>query len=226
MFMKLSSYIKQYRKNQRISMQVFADKCGLSKGYISMLENDFVPANTNKKITPSVDSLKKLSKGLDISFDELISMVDGEVSWSEENKEIILPTPEVTRTINIYEPLSCGNGLFVDDNLMTTMSIPESMLPKGKKVLFGQYASGDSMVNKGINDGDLLIFSKEECVSGDVGCFCIDENMATCKTLRIVGQQIMLMPANEKYEPIVVDPINFKCVGKLVLVINKRWDED
>lgn len=223
--MKLSDYIKEYRKGHKISMQVFADKCGLSKGYISMLENDFVPANTNKKITPSVDSLKKLSKGMEMSFDELISMVDGEVSWSDDSREIILPMAETVRTINIYEPLSCGSGLFVDDNLVTTMSVPESMLPKSKKVLFGQYASGDSMINKGINDGDLLIFSKEECVSGDVGCFCIDENMATCKTLRIVGQQIMLMPANEKYEPIVVDPMNFKCVGKLVLVLNKRWDE-
>lgn len=224
--MNLSSYLKKYRSEHKITMQGLADKCGLSKGYISMLENDFVPSNTKKKITPSVDSLKKLSKGLNISFDDLISMVDGDVSWSEESTtQIILPNPEPTRSINIYQPLSCGSGLFVDDNLVTTMSIPESMLPRGKKALFGQYASGDSMINKGINDGDLLIFSKEECISGDVGCFCIDENVATCKTLRIVGQQIMLMPANDKYEPIVVDPMNFKCVGKLVLVINKRWNE-
>ncbi len=207
--------IRQKRISLGLSQEELAEKVGYkSKSTINKIESG---ANTKRGLDQT--KIKAFANALNTTPAYLMG-------WEEKSQEIELPTPEVTRTINIYEPLSCGSGLFVDDNLVTTMSVPESMLPKGKKVLFGQYASGDSMVNKGINDGDLLIFSKEECVSGDVGCFCIDENVATCKTLRIVGQQIMLMPANDKYEPIVVDPINFKCVGKLVLVINKRWDED
>lgn len=209
--MNTGDIIKKLRKEHKLTQEDLGAIIGVQKSAIAKYENGRV--ENLKRST-----IEKLANYFNVSPSYILGI--------QEGVDIDLPTPEVTRAINIYEPLSCGNGLFVDDNLMTTMSIPESMLPKGKKVLFGQYASGDSMVNKGINDGDLLIFSKEECVSGDVGCFCIDENMATCKTLRIVGQQIMLMPANEKYEPIVVDPINFKCVGKLVLVINKRWDED
>ena len=209
--MNTGDIIKKLRKEHKLTQEDLGAIIGVQKSAIAKYENGRV--ENLKRST-----IEKLANYFNVSPSYILGI--------QEGVDIDLPTPEVTRTINIYEPLSCGSGLFVDDNLMTTMSIPESMLPKGKKVLFGQYASGDSMVNKGINDGDLLIFSKEECVSGDVGCFCIDENVATCKTLRIVGQQIMLMPANEKYEPIVVDPINFKCVGKLVLVINKRWDED
>ena len=209
--MNTGDIIKKLRKEHKLTQEDLGAIIGVQKSAIAKYENGRV--ENLKRST-----IEKLANYFNVSPSYILGI--------QEGVDIDLPTPEVTRTINIYEPRSCGSGLFVDDNLMTTMSIPESMLPKGKKVLFGQYASGDSMVNKGINDGDLLIFSKEECVSGDVGCFCIDENMATCKTLRIVGQQIMLMPANEKYEPIVVDPINFKCVGKLVLVINKRWDED
>lgn len=209
--MDTGDIIKKLRKEHKLTQEDLGAIIGVQKSAIAKYENGRV--ENLKRST-----IEKLANYFNVSPSYILGI--------QEGVDINLPTPEVTRTINIYEPLSCGNGLFVDDNLMTTMSIPESMLPKGKKVLFGQYASGDSMVNKGINDGDLLIFSKEECVSGDVGCFCIDENMATCKTLRIIGKQIMLMPANEKYEPIVVDPINFKCVGKLVLVINKRWDED
>lgn len=209
--MDTGDIIKKLRKEHKLTQEDLGAIIGVQKSAIAKYENGRV--ENLKRST-----IEKLATYFNVSPSYILGIQDG--------VDVKLPTPEVTRTINIYEPLSCGNGLFVDDNLMTTMSIPESMLPKGKKVLFGQYASGDSMVNKGINDGDLLIFSKEECVSGDVGCFCIDENMATCKTLRIVGQQIMLMPANEKYEPIVVDPINFKCVGKLVLVINKRWYEN
>lgn len=209
--MNTGDIIKKLRKEHKLTQEDLGAIIGVQKSAIAKYENGRV--ENLKRST-----IEKLANYFNVSPSYILGI--------QEGVDVDLPTPEVTMTINIYEPLSCGSGLFVDDNLMTTMSIPESMLPKGKKVLFGQYASGDSMVNKGINDGDLLIFSKEECVSGDVGCFCIDENMATCKTLRIVGQQIMLMPANEKYEPIVVDPINFKCVGKLVLVINKRWDED
>lgn len=209
--MNTGDIIKKLRKEHKLTQEDLGAIIGVQKSAIAKYENGRV--ENLKRST-----IEKLANYFNVSPSYILGI--------QEGVDVDLPTPEVTRTINIYEPLSCGSGLFVDDNLVTTMSVPESMLPKGKKVLFGQYASGDSMVNKGINDGDLLIFSKEECVSGDVGCFCIDENMATCKTLRIVGQQIMLMPANEKYEPIVVDPINFKCVGKLVLVINKRWDEN
>lgn len=209
--MDTGDIIKKLRKEHKLTQEDLGAIIGVQKSAIAKYENGRV--ENLKRST-----IEKLATYFNVSPSYILGI--------QEGVDINLPTPEVTRTINIYEPLSCGSGLFVDDNLVTTMSVPESMLPKGKKVLFGQYASGDSMINKGINDGDLLIFSKEECVSGDVGCFCIDENVATCKTLRIVGQQIMLMPANEKYEPIVVDPINFKCVGKLVLVINKRWDED
>lgn len=209
--MDTGDIIKKLRKEHKLTQEDLGAIIGVQKSAIAKYENGRV--ENLKRST-----IEKLATYFNVSPSYILGI--------QEGVDINLPTPEVTRTINIYEPLSCGSGLFVDDNLVTTMSVPESMLPKGKKVLFGQYASGDSMVNKGINDGDLLIFSKEECVSGDVGCFCIDENVATCKTLRIVGQQIMLMPANEKYEPIVVDPINFKCVGKLVLVINKRWDEN
>lgn len=209
--MDTGDIIKKLRKEHKLTQEDLGAIIGVQKSAIAKYENGRV--ENLKRST-----IEKLATYFNVSPSYILGI--------QEGVDINLPTPEVTRTINIYEPLSCGSGLFVDDNLVTTMSVPESMLPKGKKVLFGQYASGDSMVNKGINDGDLLIFSKEECVSGDVGCFCIDENMATCKTLRIVGQQIMLMPANEKYEPIVVDPMNFKCVGKLVLVLNKRWDED
>ena len=38
--MKLSEYIKIYRKANKMTVQEFADKAGLSKGYISQLENE------------------------------------------------------------------------------------------------------------------------------------------------------------------------------------------
>ena len=143
------------------------------------------------------------------------------MGWEEDTTPVTLPHPEPVTFVNIYQPLSCGTGLFIEDNIISTISVPTSMLPRSKKDLFAQYASGDSMIGKGIYDGDLLIFSKENCESGEIGCFCIDENVATCKILKIVEKQILLMPANDKYDPIPVDVEKYRCVGKLVLRMNR-----
>ena len=53
-------------------MQDFADACGLSKGYISMLEHDRHPQN-NKKVVPSLNTYAKLAKGMHVSLGELLS---------------------------------------------------------------------------------------------------------------------------------------------------------
>ena len=198
--------LKMLRERHNLSQRELADELNISKSSVGMYERGIRE--------PNFEMLETIADYFNVDMNYLLGQKD-------TTTQILLPYPEATKLLNIYQPLSCGSGMFVDDNVITTISIPESMLPKGKKTLFGQYASGDSMIGKDIHDGDLLIFSKEDCSNGDVGCFCIDDNIATCKTLRIIGKQIMLMPANDKYEPIIVDPINFRCVGKLVLVIKK-----
>ena len=45
--MELSVFIRQYRKSNGLTMQKFADRAGLTKGFISQIENDF--RNSNSK---------------------------------------------------------------------------------------------------------------------------------------------------------------------------------
>ena len=59
-----------------MSQRQFAKKCGgLSNGYVSMLENDFNPA-TQKSIVPSLDKLKCIAQGMDMTLNELLDIVD------------------------------------------------------------------------------------------------------------------------------------------------------
>ncbi|MEA4821897.1 MAG: helix-turn-helix transcriptional regulator [Erysipelotrichales bacterium] len=88
--MNLSQFIRSYRKANKLTMQELADKSGLSKGYISMLENDN-NYRAKKKTIPSIDVLKKLSKAMNISFDEIMNAVDDEVSLTGE--DIIVDNP-------------------------------------------------------------------------------------------------------------------------------------
>ena len=119
--------------------------------------------------------------------------------------------------VPLYDNLCCGNGGFVEDNIIEFVPVPSAGLNLSKEY-FCQYAQGDSMKDAGIIDHDLLVFEKTPIVNnGDIGCFCIDENMATCKKYRETGGIIALVPMNSNYDPIVIDVTNtsFKCLGKL-----------
>lgn len=124
--------------------------------------------------------------------------------------------------IPLYDMISCGTGGFVDDQIIDYVVLPAEMFSPSKEY-FAQYAHGDSMINANINDGDLLIFQKQsEPQNGMIGCFCIDDNTATCKRLSISGTQIILLPENPAYNPIIVPVESFRCLGKLAFVVSDR----
>lgn len=133
---------------------------------------------------------------------------------------------KLIRKIALYELISCGTGGFVDDNIIDYVSLPAEMF-SSKKEYFAQYAHGDSMINANINDGDLIIFEKTSSVTnGMIGCFCVDDNIATCKRLSMTNGQIILLPENPSYNPIIANVETFKCIGKLAFVINDRRAEE
>lgn len=171
----------------------------------------------NGRSTPKTDKLKKIADYLDVSLDYLTGTIE-ERTKAPEIKAHIVHAP-------LYARLSCGLGGFVDDDIIEYISLPDTILNPNKEY-FAQYASGDSMMYANIHDGDLLVFEKTNILENNqIGCFCIDENYATCKKFYKTGQGIiMLQPANDKYDPIVVEIENqcFKILGKLALTINKR----
>lgn len=73
--MTLSEYIKLMRREYNISQRELAKACGLSTGYISLIEKEYNP-QTGKKMTPTLPILNKLAKGMKISLDELLNICD------------------------------------------------------------------------------------------------------------------------------------------------------
>lgn len=221
--MKLGEFIKKYRDDNKMSMDAFADRVGLSKSYISILERDYNPS-TGKAVSPTIQVIKRISEATKVDFDDLINMLDDDYEITVNDAQDSF-TP-LTMNIPLYQQLSCGKGLFVEDNIEEYITLPESLL-KPNKEYFCQYASGDSMIDENIKPGDLLVFEKTQTIeNGQVGCFCIDDNVATCKKFYKddASAIITLQPANSKYAPIIVtvETMNFHIIGKLSLVINKR----
>lgn len=73
--MTIGQIIKEYRKENYLSQRKFAALCGVSNGYISMLEEGKNP-KTNEPIIPSLVTLKKLAEAMEMSLDDLMAIAD------------------------------------------------------------------------------------------------------------------------------------------------------
>lgn len=88
----LGELIIEYREKHKLSQRQFATVCGLTNGFISMLEANRNP-KTGKPISPSFASLKSLASAMHISLQELLEVADDtEISfdtddiWSQQFK--------------------------------------------------------------------------------------------------------------------------------------------
>ena len=204
--MVLGELIKKRRKELGLSAERIAELCDVNPATVYRWENGSI---TN---IPSV-KIALLSNALKVSPSEIVGTVQEEDMYQRIGIGYI--------RIPLYPNICCGNGGFVDDDIEEYVPIPSRELDENKEY-FCQTAIGDSMTGVGIDEGDLLAFEKTSDIqTGKIGCFCIDENFATCKKYTVQNGMIILMPANAKYDPIVVDPLNvhFRCVGILKKVV-------
>ena len=206
----IGEIIKKLRERKGLTQEELAVKVG------------YTSATTINKIESGANKLKQ--EKIKIFADVLECTVSELLGIDEINN--LRPVSSIDiRKIPLYDFISCGTGGFVDDNIIDYVSLPAEMF-SSKKEYFAQYAKGDSMINANINNGDLIIFEKTSSVTnGMIGCFCVDDNIATCKRLSMTNGQIILLPENPSYSPIIASVETFKCIGKLAFVINDRRDE-
>lgn len=81
---------------------------------------------------------------------------------------------------------------------------------------------GDSMMNAGILDGDIVILRRtDSATSGDIVVALIDDEEATLKRLRKKGDSVALEAANPAYETRIFGPDRVQVQGRLVALIRK-----
>ena len=123
------------------------------------------------------------------------------------------------KEIPIVGRVRAGAPLLAEENLEGFLTVGNEIV-RGKET-FALKVKGDSMIEDGILDGDLVIIRRQEtAVNGDIVCALIG-NEATLKRFQRNGNQITLQPANPKYEPIIVSKGEFRILGKATGVIRK-----
>lgn len=81
--------------------------------------------------------------------------------------------------------------------------------------LFMLTIRGDSMINAGILDGDLVIVKRQETAdNGEIVIAMTDEDEATCKRFYKESDYIRLQPENDNLEPILLPDV--KILGKVI----------
>ena len=104
--MTIGEVVSNYRSSNHLTMQEFADRCGLSKAYISMVEKGKHPQN-NRKLVPNLETLGKLAKGMNTDINTLVSVLDLDtiVSVNSQNNREDLPE-ELTVLSAAWETIS------------------------------------------------------------------------------------------------------------------------
>lgn len=200
--MDIKDILRNKRKELGLTMKEVADACDVSEATVSRWESGNIGDMKRSRIA-ALANILKISPSIIVGFAD-----DEEIYQQLEITYIKVP---------LYGDISCGNGAFVDDNIIDYIAVPDNGLNPNLEY-FAQIAKGDSMIDAGIEDGDVIVFQKSSVIDdGKIGCFCIDENIATCKRFKKGKSFIQLIPANTKYDPIVIDlqNNNFRVVGIL-----------
>ena len=95
------------------------------------------------------------------------------------------------------------------------LTMPANMLGNGKEY-YALEVEGDSMIDAGILDGDIVLIERcEVAINGTIVVALIDQEEATLKRLRKKGNSIALEAANPAYEIRIFGPDRVQIQGQL-----------
>ena len=212
--MNLGQIIKEYREKNEYSMAAFAEKSGISKAYISLLEKNRHP-KTGKKISPSIQCIKQVADAIGMSFDDLFNTLEGNVTITSAPNHT--PTTFSPTRIPVLGSVPAGIPIEAIQDIVDYEEIDADTAAKGE--YFALKIKGDSMEPR-ICEGDVVIVRKQDDVeSGDIAIVMVNGNDATIKRLLKYQDGIRLMPSNPSYDPIYFT--NQEILDKPVKVIGK-----
>lgn len=138
--------------------------------------------------------------------------------------EILVPNEYDKKTDSIVSiPLlgkvTAGNPIEAIERPDEYFDVPASLL-NPKKETFSLNVSGDSMINVGIHDKDIVIVEKTKVArNGEIVVAMNEDNEATVKTFYKEKDHIRLQPENDSLEPIILNDVTI--LGKVIGLYRK-----
>jgi repressor LexA len=116
--------------------------------------------------------------------------------------------------------VAAGTDVLAAENVEELVPVSADLTGDGP--LFMLRVRGDSMVDAGILEGDLVVVrSQPEAKDGEVVVAGLPGEEATVKTFRKRGRKVVLEPANERLAPMELAPDDVRIFGKVVSVLRR-----
>lgn len=164
-----------------------------------------------KRSSPSVGTIAKaMGIARSSAYRYLVAMDEkGLISYDGHTIE----TPQIDKSVSGYfsapivGSVQCGDPETEEEHVEEYVSLPESIFGKGEFYILR--ASGDSMVDAGIEDKDLVVIRKQDSASvGDIVVALDENNQNTLKTFDgiddVSGYALLKYENKKKYPDKVI----------------------
>jgi repressor LexA len=125
-----------------------------------------------------------------------------------------------TVSVPVMGRIAAGVPISAIQSYSHDISCPPDLLTSGEH--FALEVRGDSMIDAGIHDGDIVIVRRcDSAENGDIVVALVEKEEATLKRLRKRGTTIALEAANPSYETRIFGPDQVDIQGRLVGLIRR-----
>ena len=230
--MKTNEKLLHLRTSLGLTQEEFGEKLNVSNQFVSQVEVG--------KRNVGLRFLKKVSETFGVKLMELIGEEDKFVITEDdesfimkflktltvEEKAQILKTIYRIKKIPLREIPVVGYARAGEPLELVEITDPIDVLTlpmnETKNVSYAVIVKGDSMKDKGIEEGDILLVDPESSVEDGQLTIAVIDNKVTFKKLKKENGKIFLEPANEHYERIELTPNMDVKLLKVAMVLSKK----
>lgn len=126
-----------------------------------------------------------------------------------------------TKLIEFIPTVHAGFPSPAENYFENSLDLNKALIKNPSSTFFAR-VSGESMIDDGVNDGDLLIIDKSADPYDGCLAVCFLDGEFTLKRVNVEKDCIFLVPANKKFKPIKVDRNNDFLVWGIVTYLIKK----
>ena len=193
-------------------------KSGIHRLITALEERGFIRRLAHKARALEIVRLPDSMRGAPAAAGFTPRVIAGEKGQSAPPPPRRKPVTAAATEVPVMGKIAAGVPITAISEISHTVAVPGSMLGRGNH--YALEVKGDSMINAGINDGDVVVIRETSTAeNGDIVVAVIEGYEATLKRFRRKGGMIALEAANPAYETRLVPEEHVAVQGKLVGLI-------
>lgn len=183
----LSTVLRRRRKELGLTLLQVAEAVGVTEATVQRWESGNIKSVRHKNIGKLADVLK-VSPATLMGWDNVSVILPGNV----------MPL-HISKQVPLIGEIACGTPILAEENITDYVDLPGHI-----RADYALTCKGDSMVNAGIRDGDVVYIRQQSVVdNGQIAAVLVGDEEATLKRFYRVGDTVTLNAENPAFPPLV-----------------------